>query len=143
MASELIAYCGLYCGACSFKVAFEENDRVHLTDMPEHYDRYKNDALEDCPGCRLENKCGQCAIRDCAIGRGLDYCAQCNDFPCERSMGFNNDGRPHHGETISNSELLKEMGEERWLELLKEKWTCGCGARFSWYHNTCTKCGGK
>ena len=27
MSNELIAYCGLYCGACSFKLAYDENDK--------------------------------------------------------------------------------------------------------------------
>ncbi len=140
MASELIAYCGLYCGACSFRVAFEENNRDHVTHMPTYYDLLKNDPLEFCPGCRLENKCGECAIRDCAMNKGIEYCSQCNDFPCSKSIRFNSDGKPHHGESISNLNLLREIGEEKWLDIMRERWTCKCGARYSWYYKECTKC---
>ncbi len=41
MSHELIAYCGLYCGACSFKVAFEEQNREHLMRMPAKYEYLK------------------------------------------------------------------------------------------------------
>ena len=143
MASELIAYCGLYCGACSFRVAFEENNREHIMHMPTYYDRFKNIALEFCPGCRLENKCGECDIRDCAVNKGYEYCSQCNDFPCDKSISFNSDRKPHHAETINNLNLLKETGEEKWLDLMREKWTCKCGSKHSWYYKECAKCDGK
>lgn len=143
MASELIAYCGLYCGACSFRVAFEENDREHITQMPAYYDRLKNEPLEFCPGCRLENKCGECDIRDCAISKGIEHCGQCKDFPCDILARFNSDGKPHHEESINNLNLIKEIGEEAWLELMRGKWTCKCGSKYSWYYKECLKCGVK
>ena len=137
MASELIAYCGLYCGACSFRLAAEENDRSHLLHMPSAYDGFKEKPLEHCPGCRLENACGQCAIRDCAVGKGVSCCSQCALFPCARLTGFAGDGKPHHGEVLENLKLLVELGEEGWLEHMKRRWTCRCGRRISWYHKTC------
>ncbi|AKA70399.1 DUF3795 domain-containing protein [Clostridium scatologenes] len=141
MASEFIAYCGLYCGACSFRVAFEDNDRNHIEHMPMYYNYLKNKPLEFCPGCRLENKCGECTIRDCAIEKKVEYCSQCNDFPCDKLKKFSNDGKPHHGEAISNLNMLKEIGEKKWLDLMKEKWTCSkCGSKYSWYYKKCTKC---
>ncbi|AOT72227.1 DUF3795 domain-containing protein [Geosporobacter ferrireducens] len=141
MPNELIAYCGLYCGACSFKVAFEENNREHIIRMPAYYDRLKNEPLEFCHGCRLENQCGDCSIRDCARDREIEYCSLCDDFPCKILKEFNNDGKPHHAESISNLNLLKDIGKEKWLELQKEKWTCTkCNSRYSWYLKQCQKC---
>ncbi len=140
MASELIAYCGLYCGACSFKVAFEEKNKEHVTSMPSYYDRLKDEPVEFCPGCRLENICGECAMRDCAISKEIEHCGQCGDFPCDKVSSFNNDGKPHHGEAINNLNLLRELGEEKWLEHMKDKWTCKCGTRFSWYYQKCPRC---
>lgn len=140
MSIELLAYCGLYCGACSFKVAYEENNREHITRMPAMYDHFKNEPLEFCPGCRLENRCGDCEIRDCARSKEIEYCSLCDVFPCEKIINFNNDGKPHHGESIGNLNLLKNIGEEKWLELQKEKWTCKCNARYSWYLRECKKC---
>lgn len=141
MASNLLAYCGLYCGACSFKVAYEENRREHLQQMPARYDKLKDMVLEDCPGCRLENQCGNCAMRDCAREKELDHCAQCDEFPCDHVTQFNNDGAPHHGEVIENLKQLRELGEEQWLEAQKKKWTCECGSPYSWYLRACLRCG--
>ena len=70
MSDELIAYCGLYCGACSFKVGYEENSEKHVIRMPSMYDQFKGQPLVFCPGCRLENQCGDCAInKELSVGR--------------------------------------------------------------------------
>ncbi len=138
MASELIAYCGLYCGACSFRLAAEENNRAHLRAMPADYDQFKEQPLEFCPGCRLENNCGPCGIRDCAVEKGLAYCSQCDQFPCKRMEAFHSDGKPHHEEVLANLNLLKDMGEAGWLDNMKKKWTCRCGAKKSWYYDSCS-----
>jgi hypothetical protein len=137
VSKELIAYCGLYCGACSFKLAYDKNDREHINHMPAKYEKFRNKPLEFCPGCRLENKCGDCAIRDCAISKNLSNCSQCNEFPCKEINRFNNDGIPHHGEAIENLKFLKEIGEEKWLEFMNNKWTCDCGSKMSWYYKSC------
>jgi hypothetical protein len=140
MPNELIAYCGLYCGACSFKVAFEENNKRHVKQMPSQYEHLNSKPLEFCPGCRLENQCGDCDIRDCARSKELEYCSVCYEFPCKKLIKFNNDGKPHHADSISNLNSLKEIGETKWLELQKEEWTCKCGTRYSWYLKECVKC---
>ncbi len=137
MSNELIAYCGLYCGACSFRLAAQENDRNHITNMPSYYDKFKNNPLEYCPGCRLENKCGECQIRDCAINKNYNHCDECPDLPCDKIINFNNDGKPHHSAVLSNLKLLKEIGEQNWLEYMNKKWTCHCGAKTSWYYKSC------
>ena len=140
MASALISYCGLYCGACSFKLAFETNNRDHIKSMPSYYDKLKDNPLEECPGCRLENKCGECKIRDCAIKSKVDFCNKCKDFPCGLIEIFSHDGKTHHEEILHNFDLLKEYNEEQWLEIMKNKWACKkCGKRMSWYHKEC-KC---
>lgn len=51
---ELIAACGLYCGAC----------RKYLSDK--------------CPGCHNNEKASWCKIRSCAIGNGYHSCAECH-----------------------------------------------------------------
>ena len=139
MESELLAYCGLYCGACSFKLASETKDLEHLRRMPSRYDAHKLTLPEPCPGCRLENQCGPCAIRDCAISRNLDHCGQCAAFPCERLIQFNQDGAPHHAESIANLQAVKARGSGLWLEDQRQRWTCSCGSRLSWYRKECSE----
>lgn len=141
MADDLIAYCGLYCGACSFKTAFETRDREHLLRMPAKYDPLKEAPLEGCPGCRRENRCGECALRDCAVARAVDHCGRCGEFPCDKLVRFSADGIPHHAETIGNLKALNAMGEERWLAAQEALWACPCGERFSWYLRECRQGG--
>ena len=138
---HLIGYCGLYCGACSFKVAFDENNREHLIAMPAKYDRHKEAELQFCPGCKQEDKPGECAIRDCARDKNMDHCGHCPGFPCEKLELFCNDGTPHHTDTIRNLQQLRKMGEEMWLAIQAQKWTCPCGAKLSWYMQNCRSCG--
>jgi hypothetical protein len=137
---DLLAYCGLYCGACSFRVAFEEKDHKHLQDMPSKYEEYKDAELQFCPGCRLDAQSGGCKIRDCAVSKDIPHCGDCDEFPCELLIEFNNDGIPHHSDAINNLRKLRNQGEEVWLIYQAKRWECECGAKLSWYLKKCTKC---
>ena len=52
----LVAYCGLYCGACGSYLK------------------------EKCPGCHKNTKAGWCKIRLCCIERNITSCAVCTEF---------------------------------------------------------------
>ncbi len=54
--ADLVAYCGLYCGAC----------RSYLG--------------ERCEGCHENRKATWCGVRSCCIERGLSSCAACTQF---------------------------------------------------------------
>ena len=142
-ALDMIATCGLFCGACSFKLAFDENDRAHVRAMPARYEKAKEDELEACPGCRGEAPAcdaDPCKIRACARTRGLTHCGLCAEFPCSILSAFANDGVPHHSETLGNLKRLREVGEEAWLAEQRTRWICSCGARLSWYLRDCPSC---
>lgn len=53
---SLVAYCGLYCGAC----------RSYLK--------------ERCPGCHENAKATWCQVRSCCIEKSYSSCADCKDF---------------------------------------------------------------
>ncbi len=137
--NSLLACCGLYCGACSFRVAYEEDDRKHLAGMPAKYDEYRDAPLERCEGCRAE-ECGH-GFTACAAARGVEHCGRCPDFPCDRLTAFARDGIPHHAGVITSLERIRRVGERQWLEEQSRSWRCSCGARLSWYHRTCDRCG--
>lgn len=65
--SSLVAYCGLYCGACP---AWLKNK---------------------CPGCRENLKATWCKLRSCCIGNNYTTCADCKTFSNVNECGlFNN-----------------------------------------------------
>jgi len=138
---DLVGYCGLYCGACSFKLAYDEKDRAHLYGMPAKYHAPEETPLQFCPGCRKDSASGGCKTGECAEGRGLSHCGVCAELPCSRIAEFDGDGTPHHGELIGNLKRLREIGEALWLEEERRGWTCACGAKRSWYLNECPGCG--
>jgi hypothetical protein len=53
---QLVAYCGLYCGACK---------------------RYLNDK---CPGCHDNEKASWCKIRSCCSENQYQSCADCSEY---------------------------------------------------------------
>ena len=140
---NLLAYCGLYCGACSFKVAYDEKNPQHIKNMPAKYDQYQNAELEFCPGCRLDKQRGACKIRNCAMSKNLITCGECIDFPCAILREFNDDGMPHHAGCIPNLIMIKEKGIDYFLDYQEKYWTCRCGAKTSWYLKNCARCNEK
>lgn len=64
---NLIAYCGLYCGAC----------RSYLKGS--------------CPGCHENTKASWCKIRSCNMEHGYSSCADCTEFSdVKECRKFNN-----------------------------------------------------
>jgi len=54
--ADLVAFCGLYCGACG---------------------KYLNDK---CNGCNKNDKATWCKIRICCKGKKITTCAECNEY---------------------------------------------------------------
>lgn len=140
-----IAYCGLWCPACSFRVYSETGDGAHIAGLPERYEHLKQLTREQmaCGGCKSEDcDCDpNCAMRSCAPGRGLALCSDCQDFPCQAVLDFEGDGAPHHREGIQHLRRIREVGREAWFEEYKAALACsGCGRRQSWYDRC--GCGG-
>jgi hypothetical protein len=52
----LVAYCGLYCGAC------------------------RRFLQEKCPGCRENEKASWCKVRTCGMDHHYGSCADCTEF---------------------------------------------------------------
>lgn len=140
---QLLAVCGLYCGACYHYRASFPHGR-HLLEMAARHGR----DLEGftCKGCRsgalyVHPGCARCQIRACAGEKGLLHCGLCVEFPCGDIQAFQNDGRVHHRDVLENLAALAEQGPDRWLADQVQRWTCECGAQFSWYEARCADCG--
>src|SRR4030042_6603673 len=81
---ELAAPCGMYCGVCGVYIADRDNNLKFKQSLTGVY----GVSLEQirCKGC-LSNEsfvlCQACRIKSCVIGKGIEGCHQCSDFPCK------------------------------------------------------------
>jgi len=98
----MIAYCGLVCDECPIHLATLETDLIRQQAMREDIVRQCAIAyginiqlsdVTDCDGCRAESGrlfsgCRNCDIRNCAREKGVENCAHCSDYPCEKLEGI-------------------------------------------------------
>lgn len=133
--------CGLHCGKC---FAFTDGDIsnysnqlkeslgnfdvyakrfVELLDEPLFlkYPDFKEFldhlSLGSCKGCRAE-QCKlfkSCRVRACSEARNVDFCFQCNEYPCDKT-GFDEHLYKRH---ININERMKEIGVEQYYDEVK------------------------
>ena len=141
--NQILAPCGIYCPECSFRVAYETQNRAHLTPMPAKFDKFKGMELEqfNCAGCISENKFADCKMKQCVTARKLQHCGQCDEFPCELINNFANDGLPHHKKAKENLEYVRKHGLDKFFEEIEKRIHCACGEKLSWYVTKCPACG--
>jgi len=147
---NLVAVCGLYCGACPMYIATQTNDEQKQSALLKQFSsgpmKFKMEDLL-CDGCigngRVASFCRSCPIRSCpADKQNVARCSDCPDFPCSRISNFNNDGMLHHAEVLQNLRQIREMGIKKWAKYEEECWRCPqCRMPMSWYDSKCSKCG--
>ena len=128
LSAELIAPCGMDCGACS----------RHLR------------AKDSCDGCRSEASvkpkyCAVCRIRNCeTLGAGgADFCFECEKFPCARLRQLDKRYRTRYGMSmIENLGAIRDRGLASFIASEKERWRCpACGALIRVHKDACIHCG--
>lgn len=78
---ESYAICGLVCSLCCYKA--------------------------NCSGCRC--KSDNCEIKACCLEKGLKYCFECEEYPCEKDMHKN--VRLQAFNTVARTEGLDKLAE--------------------------------
>lgn len=136
-----LAPCGLHCGKC---FAFTDGDiSIYSRKLKEslgNFDIYAArfvDLLNEpiflkysefkyflshlssgsCNGCRAE-QCKlfkSCQVRACSETKNVDFCFQCNEFPCNQT-GFDEHLYKRH---VDINERMKKVGIERYYEEVK------------------------
>jgi len=89
--ADMISCCGLVCSDCPAYIATKENDDAKRAEVAALWSKQFNLEINpedvDCAGCLANGVhggyCRVCAIRKCAMGKGLDSCARCEDYACE------------------------------------------------------------
>jgi len=157
-ANEIIedSYCGLYCGACeillAYKKAMELNKTAAWEDLPKEFSNHITEDEVKCLGCKTDTVfagCQRCPIRSCAREKGVEYCIECEFYPCELINQMKEQLiriksiLPHTSGIIGNLKEIRKMGRTAWLTYQKKLWSCPtCGTKYSWYNKKCKECNG-
>ncbi len=84
---ERLGYCGYDCGQCAAR-SDDPAIRRKLVDGWRKYFGHENYTAENvrCDGCRAGGRLADknCAARPCAVERGVESCALCDEFPCDK-----------------------------------------------------------
>jgi hypothetical protein len=136
---DILAPCGLNCRKC---LAYSEGEiRTHSIDLQKllgSFDRYaerfslflpvfKNYPFfkellayftqADCNGCRKGAcKYPNCGVIACYQQKGVDFCFQCDEFPCEKT-NFDPDLKRRW---IQMNNRMKEVGVETYYQETKD-----------------------
>ncbi len=144
---ELLAPCGLYCGACGAYIATrDDNDRLRAG-MAKVFGCAPEEI--DCQGCQSEVRyahCQTCAIRACAGEKGFEGCYQCGDFPCEHieALGARFPHTVAHQVIMRTIPQWRELGTEAWVATEEARYTCpSCGQGLMRGGTRCPGCGGE
>lgn len=123
------APCGIWCGSCP------------------SFGKTCNGCAPDDPQQDRKSK-WRCRLRVCCYEKQqLDYCMDCEQFPCPdhdkkliRSHPEDPRFRYRH-EIPDNFRKLRELGTERYIQYQRKRFTCPeCGGPVYWYHYTCGRC---
>ena len=68
-----------------------------------------------CPGC-IEG----CFIPECVKEHDVDFCAECDKFPCSKVRDSEIYGKEAREAMVEGSLLIKENGAERFFEMKKD-----------------------
>ena len=139
--TDRLAPCGLHCGKC---FAFADGDihalsvklRENLGNFRPYAERFSTlvdpvfkkypefeavlDYLahSDCKGCRKE-KCRfytNCRVRSCSEEKGVEFCCQCDFFPCDKT-GLDENLYKRH---VAINKRIAEIGAEAYYNEIKD-----------------------
>jgi hypothetical protein len=85
---KIIACCGLDCATCDARIATITNDdELRASTAKQWTAQFHADITPEminCTGCREPgvkfNHCTECEIRNCAIAKGFNTCADCGEL---------------------------------------------------------------
>ena len=142
---KYISYCGkYYCAFCDYHKGTMVKAAKNLLAFAERYGSLRlianaNNACnfdeflkalkwlasqgKPCKGCRFGGGWswwGDCPVRDCCIQKGVNFCYQCEDFPCEK---LNEEPLLDRKKAmIEANNQIKAIRIESWMQQLKKKY---------------------
>jgi hypothetical protein len=136
---DLMAPCGLYCGACGIYIATRDENEKFKAVMGRVYGTEPEET--QCRGCmqpdppkKLYGYCKTCEIRSCVRSKDYYSCHQCDKWPCTliENFGYATGVRVAK-RTIplwraKVAELGDEKGSVEWARAECERYHCpSCG----------------
>ena len=96
MKEKIVAFCGIVCDDCRALIATQRNDTELRKEVAKAWSTEKETLKPEdinCDGClatgqRLNKFCGVCEVRRCGYEKGVENCAYCREFPCEKLTGL-------------------------------------------------------
>ena len=124
---QMTAPCGLDCFNCTFFLAHEDQEAMKQV---EQWSEELNIPVKTmlCHGCRSHNEqiplqkhlfgeAHRCAAYECALDKGLKFCGDCDQFPCDNLHPYaDKAGTLPHNIKVFNLCLINKMGLEKWAE---------------------------
>lgn len=142
---QFISYCGkYYCAFCDYLKGTIVKTAKNLLAFAERYGSLRlivegNNACnfdeflkglewlasqeQPCRGCRFGGGWSwwpNCPVRDCCIQRGVDFCYQCQEFPCEKLK--TEPLLERKKEMIEVNDRIKTIGIEKYAQYLKKRY---------------------
>ena len=114
---KLVSPCGVDCGTC---LAHTVKNEPALLERLLAVGLKKEDL--PCKGCRpLDGHCpsvsGQCEQYACAKRQGVDFCGECEEFPCQRlHPAADRAGTLLQNMKVFNLCLIQRDGVDAWIE---------------------------
>ncbi len=94
---KMIAFCGINCSECPVYLATQKNDDIMREKVLKLWSKQYNMELSiediNCQGCKTDGSrlfvhCKKCTIRSCARDKGIDFCSECDVYPCKQVEDF-------------------------------------------------------
>lgn len=116
--------CGLFCGDCEIYIAYSTNDKKTQGKIAREYNQLKGKSVTPeqvkCLGCKSTTPSiwrNRCQIRLCAEERGVEFCYQCLDYPCNEIQKF----LEKHPQARENLRTISKIGPDAWLSMMLNK----------------------
>jgi len=125
-----LAYCGLNCAKCGIYEAGHGNNKKRddiLVRLKHKNNKILKPEQITCNGCKgsLDNHWDEnCKMMLCARRKRLQYCFQCDEFPCGILSAFASDGDARHKKTLENLYRMKQIGVDTWIAEQEKNGNC-------------------
>jgi hypothetical protein len=122
---QMTAPCGLDCFNCHFFLAREDKEAMTTVSKMAQELQLPVEAVL-CGGCRGHNgripiqkqifgDAHRCAAYECSRARGVDFCGECDQFPCDHLHPYaDKAGQLPHNIKVFNLCLINRLGIEKW-----------------------------